>query len=1782
MDYVIGECVFDGRKTRVLRARGADGAARILKQLRGLYPSPAMLARFTRELEITKAAADDGVIEAHELFAREGTVALVLEDFGACSLLDARPAGPWPIDELLDVGAKLADALAGVHRKDIVHKDVNPSNVVWNRQAGVVKLIDFGISQVLEREAARPAATFEGTPGYMSPEQTGRMNRVIDCRSDLYSLGATLYRLATGQLPFPSIDRLELVHAHIARTPPAPHEVDRRIPRAVSDVIMTLLAKRAEDRYQSAAGVAHDLRECRGLAGRRPGAGSAGAFVARARDVDERLRIPQKLYGRDAEVATLLEAFERSATGATGVLLVAGYSGIGKTSLVHEVHRALVGRRGSFVEGKFDQFNRGTPYDSLIQAFRDLARQILTESEERVRAWRARVLSALEGNGRVLTEVIPEFEHLIGPQPAVEELGPEEARNRFQQVMAAFVRSAAAGGDPLVIFLDDLQWADLPSIELIGRLATDPETRHVLFIGAFRDNEVTDTHPLMAAVSQMRDGGARVDTVELGPLGEEDVVALVADTVGRAPGYVRLAVDCHAKTRGNAFFINRFLEQLHDDGLLSFDSAVGHWVWDGAAIRSQVMMENVVDFLSRSIKRLGGPARESLEHAACIGSAFDLETLAVARDATRQETLDGLREALRAELVVPSDEGFWYVERVDEEHTNFGYRFAHDRVQQAAHALVGDDRAARIHLRVGRHLLERLDRSGAEQPERHPRLFDVVEHLNHGAGLMDGGERGRLRQLNLAAGQRAMASAAFAPALGYFGKAFGLSREGAWEGGYAETFTLHVEGARAAYLSGDHATMEERVAAAIAHGRCALDRARALEVKIHALVSQQRFHEAVETALEVVEKLGVTIPKQADPADVEGMLVATLARLHDHDLDRVMALPELDDPEVVAVMRVLGGIMSSAYLAVPGLLPLLACHIVQATLDRGVAKESVYGFTILALVLTAIGKVDLAYAVSRLSLGMLRRWDNRAVQVRNLHVAEGMVGAYVDPLRVALLCGKRVYQLGIATGDLEYACWGLHTMCGNSFYAGVELPAVAAMLAEHLPVIEHHRQRQAAGCTYQFAQMVKNLTGFAEDPARLIGPDYDERTVRKELEAARFHGAAFILNTLGTVTRYLFGELAEARAHADSGKELMAGATATYHVVWWHQFRALAILGGIGAASSDAARAQALADAAPDLAHLEMLCGFSSVNHRHRVELLEAEKARVEGRLGDATEGYDRAIAASRANGFTHEEALANELACRFHLARGSRTAGRGYLLEALYAYSRWGALAKKARLEEEFRELMAGVRLTQPSAVAGETTSSTTSESGSDTLDLDSLFRAATAISSEMRLESLVDKILDVTVKNAGATRGFLIMEVGGGLRIEAAKDADGASLDVLGKAPERCAELSAGVVAYVARTGESVVVTDARLDPRTQADPRVSRHNPTSILCVPVVYQGERSGIVYLENDLTAGAFTPARRQVIDLLAAQAAISIANARLYADLNRSLEVQVELTNAHRRFVPNQFLESLGHARIDAVKLGDSVHKEMTVLFSDMRGFATLVEKMSSEESIAFINAYLRHMEPPISRHGGFVDSYIGDAIMALFDEPYAAIQAGIGMFEALRGLNGERARTGLPPLAIGIGVNTGGLTLGTIGGPHRIKCGVIGDCVNVASRVEALTKRYGTPFLTTDVTLQRLGAGEPVRTRIVDRVVVLGRHQPVTLYEVCDADPEPLLAAKLRTLERFEEGVAHYYARRFDDARRLLDECRAELGADPVVASYLRRAARYAEAPPGEGWTGVEVLEHK
>jgi predicted ATPase/signal transduction histidine kinase len=1525
--YTLREALFTSSKSIIYRAtRDADGRPVVLKLLNAEFPSAQHLVRLHHEYRVTRDIAMDGVIQVLGLERFGTSVAIVLEDFGAHSLALLRPRLKLELPQLLSLASRLADILGRVHRRNIIHKDINLSNIVWNPDTDELKLIDFSIAVELSREAPSVLSPhmLEGTLPYISPEATGRMNRPVDYRADFYSLGVTLYELVTGQLPFTASDPMELVHCHIARRPVEPHVLAPHLPVVLSNIIMRLLAKCAEDRYQSAVALAADLRRCQEALRVQ---GSIPAFELGRGDYSERLQLPQKLYGRTRQVDELLTAFGRVASGATELVLVGGYSGVGKSALVHEVHKPIVERRGYFISGKFDQLNRNVPYASLVQAFRELARQLLTEPAEQLARWKERLLSVLGANAAVICEVISEFELIIGPQPKPPELPPTETRNRFNLTFERFVRTVAAPEHPLVIFLDDLQWADLPSLQLMERLLTDTETRYLLVIGAYRDNEVSGSHPLSTTVAQMRKAGATLSALILTPLSLEHCIQWLVDALNCEAAQVDpLARLCLRKTEGNPFFLGQFLLFLYDKGMIAFDEKGRRWTWDMERISHTPMSDNAVELMTAKIQGLPGETLDVLRLAACVGNTFDLKTLSIVAARSPQDTAHALWAALQEGLILPTGDAYKFVEDVSAaEHLvattgggigseavaaldlwQVSYRYLHDRVQQAAYSLIPEEKRPEVHLRIGQLMLSAL---GSEA--RDEQLFTIVGHLNRGAPLLDS-QQGRddLAELNLAAGRKAKASIALAAAKEYFLTGITLLGGERWMRYHELALNLHTQTVEACFQLGDFESMEHHIAQVLAHARNPLEKLYVYEAKCSSLVFSLKRKEAVEHGLELLSHFGINFPRPVTPEYIAAASAELTAALGGRSIKELAFLPPTSDPQLLAAIRLFTRIFPTAQAMEPSLFVAGVLRQIALALKHGNQGGMAFVYSSYSVILAAQGQFDAAYEFGRLALHILEHYDSREFAARALFQWNVFPRHLKENLRESLRGCQDAYLIALEVGDIEYAGY-LVDWCVmfplNLGHQLAEVDANATRWSQVLLKMKHEVALNYANIAHQAAQ---NLRGLSADPSRLVGAVYDETKMGPlQVELGDTNATGILLIYKLMLCAFL-GRHAEACELATMAESYMANIEVSPNGPIYYFFDALAHL-VLQPAASPEERERARKRVAIKLAKMKVWAEHAPMNYAARYTLLLAEQNRVEDETEKARTQFYRAISLAQEHQWPHDEALATERFASFLSGLGEHEAARFFMAKARHLYQVWGAEAKVREMDKAFPELRPLALALSGGTLPTSSLQHTTSESArpSHSLDLLSILKASQAISEEVVLKDLMEKLLRIVVENAGARWGLLMLEGERSLVAVAkrSEDAEAFSITLHESRAQASVEFSQAIVRYVERTQEALVLGDASSDKSLRSDPYITARKPRSVLCMPILYQKKQAGILYLENELLANAFTPERCKVLELLVAQAAISLENAKLYDTLDMKVKERTrELSEALQRLRETQ------------------------------------------------------------------------------------------------------------------------------------------------------------------------------------------------------------------------------------------------------------------------------------
>ena len=1493
-----------GATTVIYRGqREEDEKPAIVKILKHEYPTLEEITRIKHEYEISKNLELSGIIKPYSLENYQNGLALILEDFGGRSLQEFICDRPIPILDFLNIAIQLASSLGELHKNNIIHKDIKPSNIIINPKTLEVKIIDFSIASRLVKEIPKISnpKLLEGTLAYMSPEQTGRMNRSLDYRTDFYSLGVTFYEIITGQLPFKSADTLELIHCHIAKTPAAPDRIIPEIPQAISEIVMKLLAKTAEERYQSAWGLKADLETC---LTQLQNTGKLENFPIGQLDYASQLNVPQKLYGRQQEVAKLIAAFDRVAGGdnkqsKTELLLVSGYSGIGKTSIIKEIHKPILRQRGYFIAGKFDQFKRNIPYASIIQAFQSLMRQLLTESTDKLQIWKNKLLEVLGQNGQVIIDVIPEVELIIGKQPEIPQLPPTEAENRFNRVFKQFIYVFTQKEHPLVIFLDDLQWADSASLKLMQLLMTDPDSQYLLLIGAYRDNEVSYTHPLIKTIEEIQKSGISVNHIVLQPLNLDDVKQLIADSLKQTTEKVNyLAELIFNQTGGNPFFLTQLLQELKSENLLRFNftslptgEIKGEWQWNIEEIQAiGIADKSAVELVASRIQKLPLATQEVLKLAACVGNRFTLDVLSIVNEKSPSETAIELYWALQTGLIIPLSESYKIPLVFDLEKSKIysvAYKFLHDRVQQAAYFLIPESQKQATHLKIGLLLLQ-----NAPGEEIEANIFDIVNQLNLGIDILtQQSEKDELARLNLIAGRKAKAASAYEQAFKYLNAGLELLSANAWDNNYDLAWALYVEATESAYLSGEFERMQQLAEIVVQKAKTMLDKIKVYECKFLACVADRKLLEAIEIALQTLKLLGVNFPEEPTEEDINRALAETASLIPENGIEGLMNLPHMTDAYSLAAMQILSSIIPAAYHAAPKLYLLIVLSQVNLSITHGNAPVSAYAYSAYGLILCGIANnIELGYQFGQLALNLLSQLGDKSTKVKVLLAVATFILHWKCHLKETLSLFEAGYQSGIESGDLETTAWNYYFESQASYLIGEELTSLECKIESYNHAIRQLKQQLPLNDNEILRQVVLNLMGRCVDPCCLIGEAYNEERSLPQHQAANDMQALYYLYLHKLILCYLFGNYSQALENATLAAKYVTSVPAqpiVPHFYFYDSLVRLAIYNSLSELEQNLVLRQVQANQKK----MRFWARHSPYNYKHKYNLVEAEKARVLGQNMKAMEYYDKAIEAANEQGYIQEEALANELAALFYISRGRKKISKTYMTDAYYGYIRWGSQAKVRQLDEKYPQLISRTVVKETAGFENNINpTTTTSGTSSGLLDLATVMKATHAISSEIVLEKLLEKLIKILIENAAAQKGFLILAKSDKLTIEAAAVAGKDEVVVLQSIPvETSDELPISVINYVARTQEDVVLARATKEGLFTSDRYILNYQPLSLLCAPILYQGKLIAILYLENNLATGVFNQERLKLLKLLTSQVAISIENSLLYHTLEEKV-----------------------------------------------------------------------------------------------------------------------------------------------------------------------------------------------------------------------------------------------------------------------------------------------------
>ncbi len=1467
----------------------------VLKVLNYEYPSPSDIAHFYNEQEILDGLNLNGVRHVLERTKDHNRHAMVLEWVEGENIHEAFRQHRSDIGRFLRTAIALTETLAGLHQHNIIHKDISSTNVIANLEKGSVCLIDFGIATNLDLKhtyLGNPER-LEGNLRYISPEQSGRMNRIVDFRSDLYSLGVVLYETLAGVPPFTAKDAMELIHAHIAHTPAPLSEVNPAVPEQISRIVGKLLAKNAEDRYQSAVGVKADLERC---LREWEQSKKIEHFPLASVDFSGKFIISQKLYGRENEIEQILNAFHECAAGKLGLMTVGGYSGTGKSALVNEVHKPITEKRGYFASGKFDQFQRAVPYSAFIDAFKELISILLTEPEAKLAEYKHRIQEALGEEGQVLTNVVPTLEYIIGEQPPLPEVGGAEAQSRFNYVVRKFVHALCTPEHPVVLFIDDLQWADAASLNLLNALMDDTEGAYLLCICAYRDNEVSTSHPFMLLVNDLQKKVPIFRQITIGNLALNDIESLIAASLGQEQAAVgELAALVHEKTHGNAFFVTQFLKSLAEERLLTFDYQSYKWQWDVQKIREKNITDNVVELMASKVLRLPAQTQEIIKLGACLGSSFDVATLLLVSDFSEEDVLKNLKPALKEGMAFPLGKHI--------------YKFSHDRIQQAVYSLLSDEQRVSTHIRIGRLLRDKFT-----EEERENRLFDVVNHLNTGSALItNAAEQEELAALNIKAAKKSRENSAFDTALQYAETSLRLLTNDAWKSQYELALAAHTEATEAAYLSGDIEKMDGYFQIILSKAQNILEKVKPYEIRILGYKAENKLHDAIRVGLEVLEQLGEPFPKKPNLLFVAQGLISTALSLRKYSDEQIYALPLMTDPYKRAAMRIIAGITSSIYWASPNLFPLVVFRMVSLTLKYGNHPVTCFALGTYGVIMCGVlGAMRAGYKYSNLALTLLDKIDAKEWKAQVYCSPYALIVHWNRHVEETLIPLRDSFQIGMETGLVEFSCINSNIYCIHSFLMGKPLERAEEETKSFSQSYFHLQQMTNFNYNEVYRQAMLNFLGRSENPLMLVGEAYDEVQMSKQnLDRADKTGQ-FFYNFNKSIVSYYFQDFENAHKFAGESEKLLEAVLAKFEVPNHAFYRALSAT-ALYPTKSGFERVNLLRIARKYSGKLKTWAKTAPENFLHKHILIQADIARVTGKIDEARVGYDSAIALANKHGYLHEAALGYELAGAMYVGQKATDLATFYLKSAYNTYREWGAAAKLRDLEQRYSTYISSVNTAGASllqTVQAGTTTASTSRFASGALDMGTILKASTTISGEVVFSRLLGVMMRIVMENAGAQRGILLLEDNGELWIQAQRTLAGATAGATvgttagaGEGSEtldleRIAFKSANaasnlmpesIVQFVQRSKKVVVVDNAEEDKRFNSDGYILAQKPQSVLCLPILNQGKLLGILYLEHRSTTGAFTSNRVELLSLLSGQIAVSLTNSLAYEQLEQKV-----------------------------------------------------------------------------------------------------------------------------------------------------------------------------------------------------------------------------------------------------------------------------------------------------
>ncbi len=1613
------------------------------------------LDRLRNELKITENIHSKKIVRAIRIDKAGNKDLLVRTYVTGIDLQDKIAEANTDFLQIINLAISAAKALKDLHDAGVFHKDIKPSNIIINSKTDQATLIDFGISEKIGSYTGENLKEeLDGTLDYISPEQTGRVNRLVDYRTDFYSLGITFFHLASGQLPYVGEETLSLIHKHIAADIPFLHDYFKHIPVLFSRIVAKLMAKNPDDRYQSASGLLFDLSKAKEIFYSEVSPIDQKNYELGQFDVSTELKIPDRLYGRDQDILQLERAFDALKHRSRSLILIKGRSGTGKTALALKLKEIAYNKGSHFIEGKFDHLQKSIPYSALINGLQNHIENLLLGEDEQVAFWAKRITTALGRIAKVIVDIIPNLQLLIGPQEEIPEMTGTESQNRFNNAFVRFVKALGTVDKPTVLLIDDLQWADLGSITILQNILQEAGNKEILILGTYRDNEVHEAHPLAVMLRLLKDSGQEPDEIILNDLSLKDVTELCHDCFGGEAKVTEFASIIFEKTNGNAFFTLQLLKGLHDEGLIFIDPKTRKWEWDTKKIISTKSSNNVVEYMTTKLAKLSKAASTVLQYASCIGNNFDRAVLERILSISNEQFDRGLDEALINGLII----------RILDNKEKGNYQFVHDRIQQAAYNSQTEEARKKIHLSIGRTLLAIVP-----EDEKNERNFDIVDQLNNGlSNITDTKEKNLLLDLNISAAKMAKKSAAYDIGLRYAKTGFSLLPPNHWEIDYNNSLTLYEEIAENAFLKTDFDIAHQHIDEIIQHARTILDAEIAYKIKVLAFHAQNQLIKSIYTGLAFLEKLGISLPKNPGQAAIIRSFLITRWALRKETMHSLLEKPLMTDPKKLAAIRMLTYLNGPTYVGLPNLNPILIFEQVKLSVKYGNTPASSSGYGGFGLVLCGVtGEMRKGALYGQLAKDIVEKYDAREEFAKAHLISNVFVRHWTLPLLESQSTTSEIYIRGVEVGDYVFAAYGAEVYCFMHLFAGTPLDYFSEEVdAYDYAVWNVINQKNTALALSSIRQTIQHLKDPAYNSGKIKGPYFDySNSFAKQIKTNDLNGI-FKTAVYQMMMYYSFEKYSRAAVVARIAKKYKEAGISLFHIGVYYFYRALIILARLPKLNKRQ-KLLAHADLKICIGRIKWYKKFAPFSYENKYTLILAELNRYHKNKHKTRDYYERSIYHAGENGLIHERALACELYVRYLEEMGLVESLLYFLSKAINNYKAYGALSKVNFLLKKYKNyhpMSAG----QDSISAGTKSHSITSSN----LNMSTIYKASQVISGEIVLEDLLEKMMSLLLENAGANKGWFLIkeEVGWCIRAydEISKENNkSTAIIAFSDIPREDYPLSLKIVQYAERTSQVVVLNDAASMGKFSQDDVIKRLKSKSVFCSPVINQGKILGMIYLVNNHITNAFTEESVDLLNLLSSQLSISLQNALLYDNL----ESQVRERTADllkERDLSESLLKNILPAKVaEELKKGGAVEaryfSKVSVMFTDFKDFTELTKEVKPKNLVEELDFIFSRFDEISTKHGIEKIKTIGDSYMAASGIPIPGmndeiriIQAAIEMTEFLEKIKQKRITAGDDfYFEARIGIHTGPIIAGVVG-KNKFAYDIWGGTVNLASRLES------------------------------------------------------------------------------------------------------------------------------